>query len=208
MATDLFCCERLQPDLRKTEKDPVIFSDFRVINNLLNLEKQYIPSCDYFSNVQTDIKPFMRKIVSTWMLEVCEELGVEKQVFPLAVNYLDRFLCNFCINKKHLQLAASVCIMVASKIRQCQYVSMETLCFYADHSITPQEMKDWELLILSKLQWNVAAVTGFDYIDHIIDRVSWGTENPLIRRHASTLVGICYTGKLRVGVFIVFITRH
>ena len=70
MATDLFCCERLQPDLRKTEKDPVIFSDFRVINNLLNLEKQYIPSCDYFSNVQTDIKPFMRKIVSTWMLEV------------------------------------------------------------------------------------------------------------------------------------------
>lgn len=70
MATDLFCCERLQPDLRKTEKDPVIFNDVRVINNLLCLEKQYVPSCDYFSMVQMDIKPFMRKVVSTWMLEV------------------------------------------------------------------------------------------------------------------------------------------
>lgn len=77
----------------------------------------------------------------SFLLQVCEELGVEEQVFPLAVNYLDRFLCNCCINKRHLQLAASVCIMLASKIRQCQYVSIETLCFYADHSITPQEMK-------------------------------------------------------------------
>ncbi|KAL0273218.1 UNVERIFIED_CONTAM: hypothetical protein PYX00_005947 [Menopon gallinae] len=191
MASDLFCCERLQPDLRKAEKDPVIFLDSRVLPNLLNLEKQYIPNCDYFSVVQYDIKPFMRKVVATWMLE----LGLEDQVFPLAVNYLDRFLCSCNINKKHLQLAASVCIMLASKIRQCQYVSMETLCFYSDHSITSQQIKDWEVLVLSKLRWNIAAVTGFDYIDHIIDRVPWGTENSLIRRHATTLVGICYTGR-------------
>lgn len=70
MAADLFCCERLQPDLRKAEKDPVIFVDARVISNLLHLEKQYIPSCDYFTTVQTDMKPFMRKVVTTWMLEV------------------------------------------------------------------------------------------------------------------------------------------
>ena len=76
-----------------------------------------------------------------FLFQVCEELRTEDQVFPLAVNYLDRFLCSCNINKRHLQLAASVCIMLASKIRQCQYVSIETLCFYADHSITPQEIK-------------------------------------------------------------------
>ncbi|KAK6625766.1 hypothetical protein RUM43_006065 [Polyplax serrata] len=64
---------------------------------------------------------------------------------------------------------------------------------------------DWELLILSKLQWNIAAVTGFDYIDHILDRVPWGMENPLIRRHASTLVGICYTGR---NLTYCFATAH
>lgn len=84
---------------------------------------------------------FNPNIFFSFLFQVCEELGTEDQVFPLAVNYLDRFLCSCNINKRHLQLAASVCIMLASKIRQCQYVSIETLCFYTDHSITSQEMK-------------------------------------------------------------------
>lgn len=94
---------------------------------------------------------FINVFCNFFLFQVCEELGVEEQVFPLAVNYLDRFLCNCCINKRHLQLAASVCIMMASKIRQCQYVSIETLCFYADHSITPQAMKVRNWLFLSFL---------------------------------------------------------
>jgi len=51
------------------------------------------------------------------------------------------------------------------------------------------------LLVLSKLKWTVTAVTGFDYVDHILERVEWSKESPLIRRHAHTLVGLCYTGK-------------
>ena len=51
------------------------------------------------------------------------------------------------------------------------------------------------MLILSKLKWTVTAVTGFDYVDHVLERVEWSKENPLIRRHAHTLVGLCYTGK-------------
>lgn len=70
MADDLFCCERLQPELR-AQRDPVIFSDLRVLTNLLYLEKQYVPCCSYFTGVQTSIKPYMRQIVGTWMLEVC-----------------------------------------------------------------------------------------------------------------------------------------
>lgn len=69
-ASDLFCCERLQPELRRAEKDPVIYLDSRVLPNLLSMEKLYIPKCDYFSDVQFDIKPYMRKVVATWMLEV------------------------------------------------------------------------------------------------------------------------------------------
>jgi len=56
-------------------------------------------------------------------------------------------------------------------------------------------LQDWELLVLSKLKWTVTAVTGFDYVDHVLERVEWSKENPLIRRHAHTLVGLCYTGK-------------
>lgn len=55
-------------------------------------------------------------------------------------------------------------------------------------------MQRWELLVLSKLQWNVTAVTGFDYVDHVLERVPWTRRNTIVRRHAHTLVALCYTG--------------
>ncbi|XP_034244982.1 G1/S-specific cyclin-D2-like [Thrips palmi] len=173
--------------------DAVIFEDLRVLHNLLELETVYVPECNYFVVVQKDILPYMRKVVSTWMLEVCEEQQCEDQVFPLAVNFLDRFLCACAISRKQLQLAAAVCLLLASKIRQCHALGVDLLCFYSDHSIVPDELRRWELLVLSKLHWNVTAVTGFDYVDHVLERVSWTRRNATVRRHAHTLVALCYT---------------
>ncbi|XP_023709754.1 G1/S-specific cyclin-D2 [Cryptotermes secundus] len=189
---DLLCAERLA-DCRLAERDRVIFEDMRVLQNLLDLETSYIPTCNYFGTVQKDIQPFMRKVVSTWMLEVCEDQHCEDQVFPLAVNFLDRFLCACAISRRQLQLLAAVCLLLASKIRQGRSLSVDHLCFYTDHSISPDDMRNWELLVLSKLKWAVTAVTGFDYVDHVLERVEWSKESPLIRRHAHILVGLCYT---------------
>lgn len=64
-------------------------------------------------------------------------------------------------------------------------------------------LQAWELLVLSKLQWNAASITGFDYVDQISERFSWGSESSYLRRHAHTLVAICYTGKFKVvGFFL------
>ena len=55
---------------RRSFADPALISDDRVLKNMLKLEEQHTPA-NYFSNgSQRDIKPFMRKIVATWMLEV------------------------------------------------------------------------------------------------------------------------------------------
>lgn len=71
---DLLCAERLA-DCRLAERDRVIFEDMRVLQNLLDLETVYIPACNYFGTVQKDIQPYMRKVVSTWMLEVGNSLS-------------------------------------------------------------------------------------------------------------------------------------
>lgn len=55
---------------RTAARDAVIFEDLRVLQNLLDLEPVYVPPCNYFLVVQRDIQPYMRKVVSTWMLEV------------------------------------------------------------------------------------------------------------------------------------------
>lgn len=50
--------------------DRALDSDPRLLLNLLTLERTHALHTDYFQNVQIDIQPFMRKVVTTWMLEV------------------------------------------------------------------------------------------------------------------------------------------
>lgn len=66
---ELACIEKMSV-VNIALKDRNIFQDNRVINNLLRDEVLYMPKCDYFKKVQNDIQPFMRKVVTTWMLEV------------------------------------------------------------------------------------------------------------------------------------------
>lgn len=68
---DLLCVEQLNmTDSCVAERDRVIFDDMRVLDNLLQLERVFMPPCNYFGTVQKDILPFMRKVVATWMMEV------------------------------------------------------------------------------------------------------------------------------------------
>ena len=55
---------------------------------------RYLPSNpDYFTFIQIEIKPHMRKLVVSWMFDVCTDSCPDSpEVFTLAVNFLDRFL--------------------------------------------------------------------------------------------------------------------
>ncbi|XP_018326730.1 G1/S-specific cyclin-D2-like [Agrilus planipennis] len=189
---ELTCIENMATT-NFAKKDPIIFRDSRVIENLLKDQGFYVPRCNYFDEVQTDIEPFMRKVVTTWMLEVCEEQMCEDQILPLAINYMDRFLCVCAIKRQQLQLLGATCLLIASKFRSSSVLTIDLLCAYTDYSVTYDHISSWEVLVLSKLQWNIAAVTGYDYIDQVIERFHWGNESILLRRHAHTLVSICYT---------------
>ena len=58
------------PRINLAFEDPALLADCRVLHNLLRIEEKYLPSADYFKCVQTDIEPWMRDCVATWMLEV------------------------------------------------------------------------------------------------------------------------------------------
>lgn len=62
-------CDR-QIDMCAAGPDRALDCDPRVMLNLLALERAYAIHTDYFQHVQVDIEPFMRKVVTTWMLEV------------------------------------------------------------------------------------------------------------------------------------------
>merc|ERR1711892_803530 len=101
----------------------------------------------------------MRKIVIDWMFEVCEDQSYDSEVFCLAVNYVDRFLCELQITKDQFQLTAAVCLLLSSKFSQVIPFSLEQLVTYTDNSVTPEEMISWELLVLNTLQWEMTVIT-------------------------------------------------
>ncbi|KPJ01977.1 PREDICTED: G1/S-specific cyclin-D2-like [Papilio xuthus] len=174
------------PD-RALDRDP------RLMLNLLTLERAHALHTDYFQTVQIDIQPFMRKVVTTWMLEVCEEQQCEEQVFPLAVSYMDRFLSHRAISRQQLQLLAVTALLLASKFRQCHPLSVDLLCAYTDNSVYPNEVRQWEVMLLQRLNWQLSIATAFDFVDPFLARLSWGRDNALVRTHALTLTSVCYT---------------
>uniref|UniRef100_A0A8B9L5J4 Cyclin D2, b n=1 Tax=Astyanax mexicanus TaxID=7994 RepID=A0A8B9L5J4_ASTMX len=74
------------------------------------------------------------------VVKVCEEEKCDDDIFPLAINYLDRFLSMVPTKKCYLQLLGAVCLFLASKLKSCQPLSAKKLCLYTDNTITSQEL--------------------------------------------------------------------
>ena len=179
-------------EVRHAYPDPAVLGDDRVVQNLLTREDKYIPSCRYFDSVQNEIEPHMRMMVTTWMQDVCEEQMCEEDVFVLAVNYLDRFLSIVPTRKCKLQLLGAACLLVASKFRDTSPLRVYKLCTYTDDSITSEELLVWEMKVLEEIQWDLSAVTPYDYLEQFFARFSFSNAGA-IRKHAATLIASCYT---------------
>ena len=145
--------------------DQVLLTDKRVMDNMLAEESSHTVR-DYCDNIQTEVAPHMRKIVTDWMLEVCEDQHCQSEVFFLAVNYLDRFLSLVNIKKTQFQLVASVCILLASKFSQVVPISSEQLVIYTDSSVSVEQLRHWEIEVLNVLQWELGASTAHSFLQH------------------------------------------
>lgn len=187
---DLMCCEA--ESLKRAYEDPVLLKDDRVLHNLLATEDKYQPSASYFKCVQTDVKPYMRKMVAEWMLEVCEEQQCEEEVFPLAMNYIDRFMSVVDIPRTRLQLLGAVSMFLASKLKETNPLSAEKLVVYTDSSITLEDLMTMELLVLNKLKWDLSAITPHDFLEQILSRIPMETDlRNSIKRHAQIFIALC-----------------
>ncbi|XP_057256785.1 G1/S-specific cyclin-D3 isoform X2 [Pezoporus wallicus] len=190
---ELLCVEAV-PRVPRAEHDPQLLGDRRVLQNLLSLEERYSPRASYFHCVQREIKPYMRKMLAFWMLEVCEEQKCEEEVFPLAMNYVDRYLSSVPVRKSHLQLLGAVCMLLASKLRETMPLTVEKLCIYTDNSITPQQLVDWEILVLEKLKWDLVSVIANDFLAYILYRLPLPKDKmELVKKHAQTFIALCAT---------------
>jgi len=180
----------------KAQVDQTLVKDDRVLLNLIKNEGRYLPRYqNYFKTVQVEVKPHMRKIVSDWMLEVCQELCCPPEVFCLAMNLMDRFLAKTRIEKSQLQLLGAVCLFLSSKFKEAAPIPSEKLVMYTDFSVSLESIREWELFVLYKLKWDLSASTGLDYLDHILPKLELeaGVDTRQVRRHTETVIALSAT---------------
>ena len=158
------------PMFVRSQPDPVLLSDIRVLHNLLVSEShhQRVRVRDYMAQVQQLITPNHRKIVTDWMLEVCEDQHFHPEVYFHAINYLDRFLCIQLVGRDTLQLVGLTALWLAAKQEELVPPGLEQLVTLAAESYTEINFRHMELLILAKLELRLAAPTPAYLLNHMI----------------------------------------
>ncbi|KOX70149.1 G1/S-specific cyclin-D2 [Melipona quadrifasciata] len=170
---DLLCCETTAIECR-AYPDPVLLDDDRVLQNLLKTEERYSPSTSYFECVQTEISAPMRKIVAEWMLESGPRVALE---FPEKF-FIAQPIVIACNNQKR------------PRGRNVNEKQTGTIL------IGRLMMVRWEQLVVSKLKWELSAVTPGDFLMHILSRLpvprTW--DPVMVRRHAQTFIALSARG--------------
>ncbi|XP_034022457.1 G1/S-specific cyclin-D3 [Thalassophryne amazonica] len=177
--------------VQRSGADPALLAGLRALRTLAAVEKSSRLSV-HFDTVQTDIQPFMRRILVVWMLQVCEEQKCEEDVFPLAVHHLDSYLSRFAIEKFSLQLLGAVCLFVASKLRETVPLTASKLCVYMDNSISVSDILQWEVSVVSRLDWYLASVVPSDFLEPILHALPFVGPHHFknMRRHVHTFIAV------------------
>lgn len=76
----------------------------------------------------------------SFFIQVCEEQQCEEEVFPLAMNYLDRILAIVKLRRNQFQLLGATCMFLASKLKDTAPLTAEKLIIYTDNSITLEQL--------------------------------------------------------------------
>ncbi|XP_065191442.1 G1/S-specific cyclin-D3-like [Sycon ciliatum] len=155
--------------------DPVLQSD-RVLEQMLSQEELIAINPNYMRTTQLGkVTEHKRKDLVSAMAEVCEQHSVSLHILPMAVNYLDRVLSCSRVQQDELELMAMACLFIAAKLNNADSMAVEKLSQH--FFFTSRQLLDMELLVLSKLKWDVYCITPFDYVDLLLPRLTMGAHD-------------------------------
>lgn len=72
---------------------------------------------------------------------MCCECGCDEAVFPLSVSLVDRFLSASLSLPVSPYCLTAACILIASKLTECDIVTADTLCSAAEYSFSASNLR-------------------------------------------------------------------
>ena len=175
-----------------------VLTEARVLENLLTSESYYHSQAgDYMEQVQLNILSEHRKVVTDWMLEVCQLQQGSSEVFLSSVHYLDVFLSQISVRAAQLQLLASACLSIAAKLHHPQPPSLTDFVILTDCSITIKELQSMELLVLTKLRWELSSPTSLQFLHLLLLKMQESLSDQIttanIQKEAETFLMLAAT---------------
>ena len=151
-----------------------------------SLEVDYTPG--EWEPRQSEVTSSMRMLLLDWMVDIARELEFSLETWCLAVNYLDRFLGFQPLSKDCLQLVGLTTLWLGAKQDELSPPSTEELVSLCADSYSTMNFKHMELIILARLNFNLAAPTPAFYLNHLVaveDEKDWSED---LSRHLVELV--------------------
>lgn len=152
-------------------EDPVYLGDEHVLSRMLASETRQEMQSYFESRLQRDFSENDRRELAIWMRDVCQAEECQADIFPLSMLIVDRFLSFVRTKRTQLQLLGAVALLLASKLRQTSQIPAKHLIYYTQDLITLNELKTWELFVLTTLKWDLALITPVDYLDILLKRM-------------------------------------
>jgi hypothetical protein len=114
----------------------------------------------------------MRAILVDWLVEVAEEYRLCADTLYLTVNYIDRFLSVYPVQRSQLQLVGVACMWVAAKYEEIYPPNVSDFCFITDNTYTKEQMVAMEELVLKRLGYELTVPTAKTFLRRML-QVGW-----------------------------------
>jgi len=142
-----------------------------------SLEADYWPG--EWEERQSEVTSSMRMLLLEWMVDISRELEFSLETWCLAVNYLDRFLGVQPLSKDCLQLVGLTALWIGAKQDELSPPSTDELVSLCADSYSTTNFKHMELIVLARLNFNLAAPTPAFYLSHLVaveDEKDWSED--------------------------------
>ncbi|CAI4063521.1 hypothetical protein SUVZ_07G3420 [Saccharomyces uvarum] len=108
-----------------------------------------------------------RDILVNWIVKIHNKFGLLPETLYLAINIMDRFLCEEIVQLNKLQLVGTSCLFIASKYEEIYSPSIKHFAYETDGACSVDEIKEGEKFILEKLNFQISFANPMNFLRRI-----------------------------------------
>ena len=135
--------------------------------HFLETETSVMPPTDYM-NYQPELTADMRAVCLDWIVECANRFKMSPETLFLTVNVLDRFLAVKPIQRKRMQLATMVSLVIASKYEEIYPPRIKEFIHISADAFSREDMIRYEHNILHALKYTLTVPTPFGFLSRYL----------------------------------------